>query len=200
MALLQPMFIWLWNRDKRAESITSLGGALSMWGILSAIELGKLGLQYLKLSGVQTSRWQKELHEPLVLDFCCFWLGRDGWKKVPVVQKVTQVMIVRASTGGYVLDFEDLSFSCLWYNEVSSAVNSVRSFFGPADDSACSFTKTRWYSVVWKQNKISSDFRFGSVRVHGMGYPYAFVSSCMETTLVFSVQEKWLLGTLAWMS
>ena len=52
-------------------------------------------------------------------------------------------MIVTASGGGYVLDFEDLSSRPLRYNEVSSAVNSVRSFFGPVDLAALAFIEEK---------------------------------------------------------
>ena len=48
-------------------------------------------------------------------------------------------MIATASGGGHVSDFEDLSLSCMGYNEVSSAVNSVGRFFGHADDPTSAF-------------------------------------------------------------
>ena len=48
-------------------------------------------------------------------------------------------MIVTASGGRYIPDFEDFSFNCLGYNEVSNAVNCVWSFFDHADVAACSF-------------------------------------------------------------
>ena len=82
------------------------------------------------------------MQEPIVPDFCHFWLGWDGWKKLPVVQKVMQVMIVTPSNGAYILDLEDLSFSCLGYNEVSSAVK-VRSFFGHVDVATCAFIEVK---------------------------------------------------------
>ena len=43
----------------------------------------------------------------------------------------------------FVPDFEHLSFSCLGYNEVSSDVNSVRSFFGLADVADCAFIEEK---------------------------------------------------------
>ena len=88
---------------------------------------------------IQKHRWRKELREPFLPDVCRFWLGWDERKKFPVVQKVIQVMIVTASGGAYVPDFGDQSLSCLGYNEVLSAVNSVRSFFVHDDVAACAF-------------------------------------------------------------
>ena len=73
------------------------------------------------------------MREPVVPDLCPFWMGWDRWKKFPDVHKIVRVKIVMASGGGYVPDFEDLSFSWLGYNEVSSAVSSFRSFFDHAD-------------------------------------------------------------------
>ena len=64
-------------------------------------------------------------------------------EEVPVVHKLIKVMFVTASGGGYVSDFEDLSFSCLGYNEVSSAVISVLSFFCHADLAARVFIEDK---------------------------------------------------------
>ena len=72
-------------------------------------------------------------------DLCCFRLDCNGWKKIPVVQKVVQVMIVTASGGAFVPDFKDRSISCLGVSEVSSTVNSVRSFLGLSDVAAYAF-------------------------------------------------------------
>ena len=75
--------------------------------------------------------------------FVSLWLGWDGCQKFPVVHKVIQVMFVTASGGGYVLDFEDLSFSCFGYNKVWSAVFSVLSFFRHVDVAACALIKDK---------------------------------------------------------
>ena len=52
-------------------------------------------------------------------------------------------MIVTASGAGYVIDVEELSLSCLGCNEVSSAVNTVRRFFGHATLAACAFNEDK---------------------------------------------------------
>ena len=127
MSPMHPKLVCHGNCEKLADSIIILGGTLSMRGMLSSKELDRLGLQNFKISEVQKHRWRKELREPIVPDLCRFWLGWDSCKKFAVVQKVIQVMIVTASGGTYVPDFEDQSFSCLRYNRVSSAVNNVRS-------------------------------------------------------------------------
>ena len=52
-------------------------------------------------------------------------------------------MIVTASDGECVLDFEDQFFSFLRYNEVLSAVNSIRIFLGHAHVAACAFSEDK---------------------------------------------------------
>ena len=52
-------------------------------------------------------------------------------------------MIVSASGGVFVSDFEDLSFSCLGYNEASIAVDGFRSFFGHVDVAAYAFIECK---------------------------------------------------------
>ena len=52
MAPLHPMLMFHGNRDSLADSIISVGGTLSIRGMLSAKKLGKLGPQYSKLTEV----------------------------------------------------------------------------------------------------------------------------------------------------
>ena len=61
VAPLHPMLICHGNRDRLADKIISIGGALSMRGMLSTKELEKLDPQNLKLSEVQKNCWQKEM-------------------------------------------------------------------------------------------------------------------------------------------
>ena len=109
---IAPVFVCHGNQVRLADSIISLGGALSMRRMFSASELEKLGPQFLMLSEAPKCCCRKE---PILPDLClsCFWLDRDGWKDFTVVNKVVQLVIVTSSGRGYVPDFEDLSFSCL---------------------------------------------------------------------------------------
>ena len=139
MAPWHPMLICHGSRDGIADSIKSLGGALSKRGMLSAKELEKMSPQCWKLCEVQKQSWQKKVSEAIVPDLCHFCLAWDGFKNFTGVNKMVQVMIVTASGGGHFLDFEDLSLSCFEFNEVSSAVKSVLSFFRDPDVAACAF-------------------------------------------------------------
>ena len=57
ISALHPMLICHGNRDRLADSIISLGSALSRRRMMSAKELQKFCPQYLKLSEVQKQRW-----------------------------------------------------------------------------------------------------------------------------------------------
>ena len=115
--------------------------------MLSASDLEKLSSQDLKLSELHKDQCWTEMREPILPDLCRSWLDWDSWKKIGVVHKVVQVMTVTASGGGYIVDFEDMAFSCLTFIEASCAVNSDRSFFGDANESACALIEDKMIPV-----------------------------------------------------
>ena len=201
------MLICHGNRDRLADSIISLGGTLSMRRMLSVKKLEKLGAQNLKLSKVQQHWWRKKLREPIVPDLCRFSLGWYASKKFPIVHKVFTVIIFTPVGGGYIPDFENFSFSCLGYSEVSTAVNSVRSFFGQADVAACAFIEDKivpgcvevaqkfkrfqdperaitWYAVFIRTRELPFGTYVSSLRAGGLATRYSsvdeYTSWCSE--------------------
>ena len=51
------------------------------------------------------------------------------------------------------------------------------------------FLKTRYCLTAWRWRRISSVFKTRSMEVHGSGYPYVVMSSCMGTTLSACLHE-----------
>ena len=109
-------------------------------------------------------------------------------------------MIVAGSGWAYDLVVEDPSFNCIGYNEVSSASNSVKKFFGHADVAACTFIKDQ---MVHGCVEVAQKFKRLQDRRRAApwyGLTFFMTSSCLKLMWQVCLQKKWILGTLAWMN
>ena len=80
---------------------------------------------------------------------CCRTVPLKGcswWNKFPVVNNVVRLMIKAAYSGRYNLNFQDMTFGCLYSMDQAKeiGVNCVRSFFDYADKDGV--------SVIWGQD------------------------------------------------
>ena len=198
-APLQPMLFCYVKQDMRAESIISHGGAPPMMGVLSAREKNMFGSQNLRLSALDKHRRRNKRNPMSSICIAPGWaevVGKNPCRNGKNSSHGSRDEWWGVYQGLLRLDFQ--LFCAQWSVRCGEQRLELNWHCGhrhmrrhcTQDGVRLSVDGTEVDVSCWS----------GSVKVLDMVHLCVDVHSCKETALPACVQEKWLLGTLAWTS